>query len=837
MMRKLLIITSSLLICLTGHAQDAGNGNSSPLLAEVEQFQAKYENDINAAFVVADAVQKAGAYVESLAALFESGEITLPVGIKSKETGYALIIEKITHDENTGKAVIHASCAFEFKDSGQRIAFAGEAAIEGRNGMGTEGMLDLIAPVRINMGKEAAVVVREGTSVKFGCEGVELFDVKMTFVITSNTIIPVDNSGKPTNEPVEFAFDAVFQRFDNYLLSLNIDQSFSIKGLKDVIFTLKGATLDQSDVETSSMTKFPEKYFAAESEDEIRLWKGLAVTEASVSLPAIIKKPGTDGERVTVALQQVLFDENGFTGNVSVKDLLSSAAIDPDTWSISVNDFALGVLKNEIVSFGFGGDLNIPPFGSHSLIPYMATFNPAMEEYEIKAGIAGKYEFPVLKSTLELNDLSTIEVLIRDSDIYPSIHASGVLNIDVPIGSDTTKKFTLPDITFENMVISRESPYFKLGAIGITGDLHAPKIAGFELSINDIRTVDTQKGSGLAFEAEVTLNEMFGGKAGLQLYGDYQRWKFKELYVDKVNVKFESSAFSLSGGVWFKNGDAVYGDGFRGDIKLTLLNMFDLDAVGVFGKKDDYRYFLTDVFLDLTPSAGIYIPPVLSFYGFGGGLYTRMQQMSKMPQPVAGLDPEFGKSLSGITYVPDKKVGLGVMASTKFALQAASSAINANVGFEMQFNNHGGLNFAQLHGDLSVMSPPDKWGKLMDNITDRINKLEASGKMQPLKTTKDNIAAPPSHVNSGFFTASVNIEYDMMHNVFSADLNTYLNAGIITGRGEGGRMGWASAYFSPDKWYARVGTPSDKVGVKVLGLADLGGYFMVGNDIPGLPLP
>jgi hypothetical protein len=50
-------------------------------------------------------------------------------------------------------------------------------------------------------------------------------------------------------------------------------------------------------------------------------------------------------------------------------------------------------------------------------------------------------------------------------------------------------------------------------------------------------------------------------------------------------------------------------------------------------------------------------------------------------------------------------------------------------------------------------------------------------------------------------------------------------------------MGWASAYFSPDKWYARVGTPSDKVGVKVLGLAELTSYFMVGNDIPGLPLP
>jgi hypothetical protein len=135
------------------------------------------------------------------------------------------------------------------------------------------------------------------------------------------------------------------------------------------------------------------------------------------------------------------------------------------------------------------------------------------------------------------------------------------------------------------------------------------------------------------------------------------------------------------------------------------------------------------------------------------------------------------------------------------------------------------------------MSLPEKWGSLTDNITDRINKLEASGKMQPVKANKADIEKAPEHVNSGVLTATVNIEYDMINSVFSADLNTYLNAGIIKGRGENGRMGWASAYFAPDKWYTRVGTPSDKVGVKVLGLAELGGYFMVGNDIPGLPLP
>jgi hypothetical protein len=835
MMRKLFIIASGLLVFITGYAQGAGNGNS-PLLAEVEQLQTKYEKDINAAFTIADAVQKAGAYVESLTALFEHGEITLPVGIKNKEKGYALIVEKITHDEHTGKAVIRASCAFKFKESGQPIAFAGEVTVEGRNGLGTEGFLGLIAPVRRDMGKEVAIVIREGTKVKFGCGGIESFDAKLSCIVTSETIVPVNSNGTPTNKSLEFSFDAVFQDFDSYMLSLNIDQSFSIKGLQDVIFTLKGATLDQSDVETSSMTKFPENYFAPGSADEIKLWKGLSVSEASVSLPAFFKKPDSTG-RVTIALQEVLLDDRGFSGNISATDIINNDVLPPDQWGISLDDFSLGIMKNSIVSFGFGGDVNIPPLGKHSRLPYMATFNPAIGNYEFKVNFAGKFDFPALKSTIELNELSSIEILIKDSDFYPSLHASGTLTINAPIGADTNKTFSVPGISFENMVISRESPYFQLGAVGLTGKLTTPKIAGFELSIGDIHTVESAKGTGLAFEAGVALNETFSGTVGLQLYGDTQRWKFKELALGKVRVKYESKAFSLDGGVEFKNGDAIYGDGFRGDIKLNLIKKFDLEAVSVFGKKDDYRYFLTDVFLELPPQPGIPLPPALSFYGFGGGLYIRMQQASKLPPSAGNIDSEFGKALSGITYVPDKEVGLGFMATTKFALQGSPNAFNAKVGFEMQFNRHGGLNFVQLRGDVSVMDIPEKWGKLADNITKGMEKLEKSGITQPQKASLSDIEGAPENKSSGFLTAGINIEYDLIHSVFSADMNAYLNAGVIKGAGENDRLGWSSAYFSPEKWYLRVGTPSDKVGVEVLGMAKLTSYFMAGHDIPGLPLP
>lgn len=50
-------------------------------------------------------------------------------------------------------------------------------------------------------------------------------------------------------------------------------------------------------------------------------------------------------------------------------------------------------------------------------------------------------------------------------------------------------------------------------------------------------------------------------------------------------------------------------------------------------------------------------------------------------------------------------------------------------------------------------------------------------------------------------------------------------------------MGWASVLVSEDKWHAYLGTPTDRLGVEILGLARTDGYFMIGDDIPELPSP
>jgi hypothetical protein len=810
MKKKTLFINLILYLLLLSKPICAQQEQVNQVLSQVEAAQILNKDKIDAAFAAMEAVKKAGAYIESISDLVGNGEITLPVGIKKGE--YELIIQKITYDQQDDKPTIFATCAFQFKDDGQKIAFEGSADIEGQKGLGTSGYLELIAPVRRNIGEAAAVIFNSGTRANFGCDGVESYLAKIDLIFTSENVFVVYNDGSPSNQPLSTKFDATFSDFDDFTASFSFDQSFSLKSLKDIIFTFKGATLDQSDIETSSMVQFPQDYFSGNNSDEKKLWRGISISDASIALPAIFKKSSIDSDsingsvsssfastdRIEIGLKQVIFDNNGFSGFVTAENIMNSDAIDQSKWDISVNDFLLNILKNDISGFGFGGDLNIPPLGKSSLLPYMATFNPSIGEYSFAVSVSGDYDFPVLMSTLSLNETSTIEVMFKGTDIYPTLNANGFISINAPINkSDSTKKFSLPDVNFENLKISRKEPYVEIGAIGVTG---------------------------------VKLNDMFGGEGGLQLYGDYASWKFDGVGVDKIMVDFKSKAFSIKGGVMFKNGDEIYGSGFRGEVAFSLIDKFDLDAVAVFGKKDDFRYFLTDVFLELSPSSGILVPPVLSFYGFGGGFYRRMQQ-SYDPN----IDSEFGKSLSGINYMPDREVGMGLMAATKFGLVGSSSTFNAKVAFEMQFNRHGGLNFIQFRGDAAFMDSPDKWGKLADNINDKVEKLEDAG--GKLKVAAKSDLKVPENKSGGFLTASLNIKYDIANSIFAADLSAYLNAGFIKGVGTNDRLGWASAYFSPDKWYNYVGTPSDRIGVEVLGLAKLDGYFMVGNDIPELPPP
>ena len=809
-------------------AQSAVN-TSSDEAGKVEaslNWSAETTSRVGSALAAFENMTKAGRYISSIAELIKNRQMPMPVGIKSKT--YTICIEEVYVDSLTDgeKLLIKAVCVIPIP-GGKSLAFGGVARIEGDNGVGTQGKLALIAPIEKKLGKEGSIVFCDGTSLTFGCDGFQEVDANIAFILKSDKVYSIDKDGHNTGK-LMFEARTRFADIEDFSVELNSEKSFCFDGLDGFTFSINNLVLDHSAYSTPVIADFPSGYFGgADAEESRKQWQGLAIKNAKVTLPSYMAKDSTNGqkERPELELRNVLIDGSGFSGAAEAKDIISDNDIDPNSWAISINDFQLAIYRNVIRGVGFGGKVNVPPLGTNSLLDYMAAFDVEQKTFILQSTLGKELDFPMLCAKLTLDETSTISLKMGDGGIYPTIKANGLLSVEAPIGKDTaSSKLTLPELRFEGMEISRDR--FELGTAALTGKMESPSMAGFKLTLNDIKTVKSDNGQGLSLDAAVAVNDMFNGDAKMALYGDAQKWKFNKVKVDKIHVNYKSGAFSVDGGVEFRDGDEVYGKGFRGDLKFTLIDKFTLEAVGVFGHKVDYRYFLTDVFFETQPASGIQVAPALSFYGFGGGLYRHMQQAVKNSQS------EFGKSLTGICYTPDNKVGMGFLARTKFSFIGSPTLFDADVTFEMQFNRHWGVNFVQLRGEATMLSAAQQTD-MLSGLKKSLEKVEKkSGDI--VEFNKSSLETKPT--KDGALTATVGMKFDMEHDVFTADMNAYLDvAGVLKGREANNRMGWASSYFSKDKWYTYIGTPNERLGVSLLGIAEAGGYFMVGNDIPELP--
>ncbi|MBK7946030.1 MAG: hypothetical protein IPJ85_12345 [Flavobacteriales bacterium] len=60
---------------------------------------------------------------------------------------------------------------------------------------------------------------------------------------------------------------------------------------------------------------------------------------------------------------------------------------------------------------------------------------------------------------------------------------------------------------------------------------------------------------------------------------------------------------------------------------------------------------------------------------------------------------------------------------------------------------------------------------------------------------------------------------------------------VLYGNGPQNRAGAINLFVGPDNWHLYLGTPSERVGLTAAGFVSGGFYFMVGDDLPGIPEP
>ncbi len=400
---------------------------------------------------------------------------------------------------------------------------------------------------------------------------------------------------------------------------------------------------------------------------------------------------------------------------------------------------------------------------------------------------------------------------------------------------DTASSMVIPYIAFQNFRLGSVAPYVNVGTwqLGSTSTGGQAKATGFPLILHEVGMFQSQDSSEVAFGIDLELNLVPSGDQGFGARGrafvicnvdvdpvtQLQEWSFSRVRLDKLSIDIDRGGFKLHGYIQNYEKHPVYGTGFQGGIKATFQPGFSLAVIAMFGQKEDYRYFFVDAMLGLDP--GIPVGGPFSLYGFGGGVsyhmdrvgfnnlelplssasesgpapeivvpvatflvgslgaafYGQQDPAAGMP-PLVGLPSQLGMSLSGVSYVPNRDVGIGIKAKIAFGL-VKREVFNGDITFEIIFNANGGLRYIGFMGNANFLTPP---------------------------RTPLNMNPQPA---IGVF---VDLGFDFENTAFNAYMRLQVSVppavGVLRGAYANNVAGEAKIHASPGGWYIYLGEPS-----------------------------
>jgi hypothetical protein len=170
-------------------------------------------------------------------------------------------------------------------------------------------------------------------------------------------------------------------------------------------------------------------------------------------------------------------------------------------------------------------------------------------------------------------------------------------------------------------------------------------------------------------------------------------------------------------------------------------------------------------------------------------------------------DPNFepGMTLSGVNYTPNQNIDLGFKATIVFGDPSSGYAYNGNITALAQFAG-GGLQSIGLTTDVYMLHKKEADGVIEGHV--------------PIKGHGEILFVFATDV----FTANFDMFVDVRPN-------------LLVGTGPDKKAGQLEILITPDTWHFYIGRPESRVGLKIAGFVQSGSYFMVGDDLPGVPPP
>ncbi len=787
--------------------------------------------------------------------LTEHDSTLMPIVVTNRASDgrkYEIYLDSIVFTPQT--AQMSAYLLLELPNNGQKIVFEAHGLNFTPTGFPhLPAKLSLGNDVNVRLSNAARLIVKgtDSTFVAFDCNGFAGIGIEAEVEICRDYVIPFDPATGallPDPQRVSGHFQVFVPTWGEFYVELTMDP-FVINGLEDVKWRIDTVALDFS--ETISPPGAPPVGYNtpfAGPNGFSPMWKGFYMKNFSATLGNQFTQTG---QPLTVGVQKVVIDDNGFSGKIYAAPLLDLQQGNAGGWGFSVDTFGLTIIANDIAYAGFNGLVNVPIFKNAGGCSDTALVAADCFKYDGFIEPGNKYHFDIHMNgsycvdmwqagEVVLDSCSSVSMWLVDGEFTTLAKLHGKITVDANLGNGISLK--APNITFNNVEVSNKAPYFSPGhwsfpSIGVD-------FGGFGLAITKLDMNKTEDGDpSLSFGAEIELSEAVGLSAsgGFKIIGELvtpggrQRWKLKQLKVEQICLSGKKfpGVKRLSGCIAFYEGHQTYGTGFRGQVGVTFEGFeegpaeISVDAIAQFGRVSGTKYFFIDALVCGLP---LKIGP-LDVYGLGGGVYHHMTR----PDSGAGLPlcsnvaipTTIGSSISGITYTPDASKGLGFKLTVVMAL-ANERAFNANATFEILFNSQeagGGLSDAWIYGNARMMEDMDLHG---------VPGMNENG--------------PPP--NTAAVKANIDLHMDFNEKYFLGKMDVYLNVGgVFRGAGPDNLMAHAEVSFKPGEWYIKVGEPwygsgPDKragmvVDLPVIGtISDFRSYLQIGKNLdPMPPLP
>jgi hypothetical protein len=730
----------------------------------------------------------------------------------------------------------------------------------------TSARLNLAKDVLIPISAEVQLVLKNsGTFAEIDCYGFKSLGLAGEFEFCENIIVPDGANGKPADGRVKARFSTTLHDWSEFLAEIDID-AFQLKSLPEWGFTVDQAIVDMSDIANGGAMNFPPDYQSTSFIDGNKnFWKGFYLREASVKLPPHFKlrsgpaaaAPAT-GEadknapapetRITISVNDVLIDNMGFTGTFGAKNLLPLSNGDLNGWNFSIDSVKVSLQASALKSGKLYGSIDVPML-KPEVTAKTGTESAVVADFKYSAIIesGNKYQFSVDPiqnlsipmwgaGKLELLPSSSMQLSLTDGKLQPKVILNGKMSIGVGLSDKAQEgsNFSIASVSFEQLTLTTTSPYVTAAGFSL-GIGNGNKLGNFPISINQIgfrKIPDQNNQIGLGFNLVVNLvgenDGGFGAECGVTVIAENKNgWRYKGIDVSKIAINVDGGAFKMAGQLDFFKQDAVYGNGFKGQVQASFVPGLTLNAMALFGEVGNTRYWYADGKVGI--DTGLPFTPGLAFYGFGGGAYYHMK-MAGHNETIAG---DLGKTPSGIVYRPDPATHLGIKAGVIIGTHPEKAAFNGDVTLEVAFNARGGVNTVALSGNGYFVTPPmtdlETLSKMVKTVAARTGSPAANETSQPVA---------PNRPDAQLY-ANMLIRYDVPNETLHGNLKVFVNiaGGAVKGRLANNLAGEAVVHFDPSEWYVHLGTPDERAGLKALGLFDLNSYLMTGTDVPDMPAP